>query len=65
MEQLKKVFSKIDFHLNAAERKLTIRYGSSSVVLQITEDGKVKLETDLTLEGLLGEPKGSEAAGET
>ena len=61
MEQVKKIFSKIDFHLNAAERTLTIRYGNSSIVLRITEDGKVKLETDLTLEGLLGEPEGSDA----
>ncbi len=65
MEQVKKLFSKVDFHLNVAERTLSIRYGVSSIVLRITEDGKVKLETALTLEGLLGQPEGSDVPSES
>lgn len=55
MERVRQVFGKIDFHLNMAERTLTIRYGANQIVLRITEDNKVKLETDLTLEGLIDE----------
>lgn len=65
MEQVKEIISKIDFHFNAGERMLTIRYGNSSIALRITEDGKVKLETDITLEGLLGEPGGLDTTNAT
>lgn len=51
METLKKIFSKVDFHLNAVEKSLTVKYGENIVILRIGEDGRLKLETNLSLEG--------------
>lgn len=51
MELLKQIFTNIDFHLDAKKRLLTILYGSNRIVLRLTEEGNVKLETDLLLDG--------------
>ena len=51
METLKKIFSKVDFHLNAVEKSLTVKYGENIVILRIGEDGWLKLETNLSLAG--------------
>ena len=47
----KKIFSKVDFHLNATEKSLTVKYGENIVILRICEDGGLKLETNLSLAG--------------
>lgn len=51
MNTLKKIFSQVDFHLNAAEKSLTVKYGENVVVIRIGEDGRLKLETNLSLDG--------------
>ena len=50
MEAIKQVFRNIDFHLNAKNRSLTIIYGDSYITLQLTEDGRMNLQTNLFLE---------------
>jgi hypothetical protein len=54
MELLKKIFTNIDFHLNAKARTFTIIYGENQLILKLTEDGKVRLDTNLVLEGSSG-----------
>lgn len=53
MDTLKKVFSEIDFHLNAVEKSLSISYGDNQIVFRISEDGRLRFETNLSLEGPL------------
>lgn len=55
MERVKNVLGKIDLRINAVERTLTISYGDNSIILRLTEENKVKLELDVTLEGILEE----------
>ena len=50
MDLLKQIFAGIDFHLNAKDRILTILYGDNQITLRLTEEGKVKLNTNLLLE---------------
>ncbi len=51
MEVLKKIFSQVDFHLNVAEKRLTIKYGENTVAFRIGEDGRLKFESNLSLDG--------------
>lgn len=50
MDLLKQIFADIDFHLNARDRILTIKYGESLITIRLTEEGKVKLDMSLALE---------------
>ena len=59
MEHVKNVLGKIDFRINVGERTLTISYGDNSIILRLTEENKVKLELDVTLEGILEETMGN------
>ena len=51
MEFLKSIFTNIDFHLNAQTKTLTITYGENHISLRLTEDGKVRFDTNLVLDG--------------
>lgn len=51
MEFLKNIFTNIDFHLNAQTNTLTITYGDNHISLHIAEDGKVRFDTNLVLDG--------------
>lgn len=51
MKLLKRIFTNIDIHLNAKAKTLTIIYGENKLLLKLTEDGKVRLDTNLVLEG--------------
>ena len=51
MELLKSIFTNIDFHLNAKTKTLTITYGDNHISLRLDEAGKVRLDTNLVLDG--------------
>ena len=51
MEALKKIFYNLDFHLNTQQRTLSICYGKSSISLCLNDEGKMRLDTNLVLEG--------------
>lgn len=51
MEFMKRIFTNIDFHLNAQTKALTIAYGENHISLRLTEDGKVRFDTNLVLDG--------------
>ena len=51
MEFLKSIFTNIDFHLNALTKTLTMAYGENHISLRLTEDGKVRFDTNLVLDG--------------
>ena len=59
MEHVKNVLGKIDLRIKVGERTLTISYGDNSIILRLTEENKVKLELDVTLEGILEETMGN------
>ena len=54
MEYLKSIFTNIDFHLNAQTKTLNIIYGENHISLRLTEDGKVRFDTNLVLDGPSG-----------
>ena len=47
METLREIITNIDIHVNS--RSLTITYGTNQITIRITEDKKIKLDTDLTI----------------
>lgn len=49
MDTLKEIITNIDIHVNA--KSLTITYGSNQIIIRITEDKRLKFDTDLTIGG--------------
>ena len=47
MDTLREIITGIDIHVNA--KSLTITYGNSQITIRVTEDNKIKLDTDLTI----------------
>ncbi len=50
MEILKEVFSNLDFHLDSPKKELRITYGSSTLCIRLTHEGKVNISTNLFLD---------------
>ncbi len=51
MEKLKNIFTNFDFHLTTQTKTLTITYGENHISLHLSEDKKVRFDTNLVLEG--------------
>ena len=49
MNNIKTIITGIDIHVNA--KSLTITYGSNQITIRVTEDNKIKFDTDLTIGG--------------
>ena len=49
METLREIITGIDIHVNA--KSLTITYGNSQITIRVTDDNKIKFDTDLTIGG--------------
>lgn len=51
MENLKTVLAPLDFHFIAQSRTLIVSYRENYISLRLTEDGKVRIDANLVLDG--------------